>query len=286
MQQSKLVTIGEGKAIRDLYLRLESHFEDDGWPISIVELDEDADRHEVSVYIATDDASAEERVQAVAGDATFQREELPDLDWVALSLEGLQPVRAGRFLVHGAHDRDEIRADDIAIEIEAGQAFGTGHHGTTSGCLELIEDVLANESPASMLDLGTGSAVLAIALAKLSGRKVLATDIDPVATEVAQSNVDLNGVGDLVDCVTATGFDHPDIKARAPFDLIVANILALPLIELAPVMKDNVRSGGSIILSGILRTQGDRVVAAYEAAGFKHIKTLPKEEWVSFHLRR
>ena len=117
---------------------------------------------------------------------------MPDIDWVAKSLEGLQPVRAGRFLVHGSHDRDRRRPGDLAIEIEAGLAFGTGHHGTTSGCLEMIEMVVRRERPSNALDLGTGSAVLAIALAKLAHIPVLATDIDPVATRVAAANARLN----------------------------------------------------------------------------------------------
>src|SRR5690606_36419126 len=158
--------------------------------------------------------------------------ELPDIDWVAHTLEALNPVRAGRFLLHGAHDRGRARPGELGIEIEAGLAFGTGHHGTTAGCLELITDVVRRERLRNALDLGTGSAVLAIALAKLARIPVLATDIDPVATEVAAGNVRLNGVDDLVECVTATGFDHPVFADRGPFDLILATILTGPLIEL------------------------------------------------------
>src|SRR5690606_29557371 len=124
----------------------------------------------------------------------IEQEILPDIDWVTRSLEGLKPVRAGRFFVHGAHDRDQRQDSDIAIEIEAGLAFGTGHHGTTAGCLEMLESVVATDQPKSALDLGTGSAVLAIALAKFSHIPVLATDIDPVAIEVAAANVALNNV--------------------------------------------------------------------------------------------
>jgi ribosomal protein L11 methyltransferase len=214
-----------------------------------------------------------------------EREILPDIDWVSLSLEGLKPVRAGGFFVHGAHDRDKVEPGDIAIEIEAGLAFGTGHHGTTAGCLEMIAEVIEQEKPADALDLGTGSAVLAIALAKLARIPVLATDIDPVATEVAAANVRLNGVADLVECVTATGFDHPAFD-REPFGLVVANILAGPLIELAPQMLRHQKPGGSTVLSGILDRQEEAVRAAYAAAGFRHVATLHRDGWVTLHLKR
>ena len=196
-------------------------------------------------------------------DAEIGREVLPDIDWVAKSLEGLQPVRAGRFLVHGSHDRHKRRTGDLAIEIEAGLAFGTGHHGTTSGCLEMIETVVRRERPKNALDLGTGSAVLAIAVAKLAHIPVLATDIDPVATKVAAQNVRLNRVSAYVETRTAPGFADPIFRARAPFDLIVANILARPLMRLAPDMARSVRLGGSLILSGILERQRNAVLSAY-----------------------
>src|SRR5690606_22689519 len=183
-----------------LFAAMEVHFEDDGYPLASVELDEDASIDELSVYV--DDGEIEEtegRIRALSGEElTIEREALPDVDWVARSLEGLKPVRAGRFLVHGRHDRDEIRDGDIAIEIEAGQAFGTGHHGTTAGCLDMIASVVEAEKPRNALDLGTGSAVLAIAIARLLPVPVLATDIDPVAIEVAAENVALNGVSDHV----------------------------------------------------------------------------------------
>jgi ribosomal protein L11 methyltransferase len=252
-------------------------------------VDEDRDIHEVSLYADGDIEEAEARLRnalsSLSADLAIGREELPDIDWVSRSLEGLQPVRAGRFFVHGSHDRDERRDGDIAIEIEAGLAFGTGHHGTTAGCLEMLEQVVAAEQPANALDLGTGSAVLAIALAKLSAIPVLATDIDPVATEVAAANVNLNGVADHVETVTATGFDHPAFAGRGPFALIVANILAGPLIEIAPQMATHVRPGGSLVLSGILDRQHDAVVEAYVAQGFAHIATLHREGWVTIHLK-
>jgi ribosomal protein L11 methyltransferase len=289
MGQTRLYLTGTKAEAERIFAALETAFEEDGLPLALLEVDEDADIHEVSLYTEGDADEAENRIRDLLAGLSLsravEREELPDIDWVAKSLEGLKPVRAGGFFVHGAHDRDRIEGGDIAIEIEAGLAFGTGHHGTTAGCLETIARVVAEERPANALDLGTGSAVLAIALAKLGGIPVLATDIDPVATEVAAANARLNGVGGLVECVTATGFDHPAF-ARGPFDLVVANILAGPLIELAPEMARHVRDGGSLVLSGILDRQEDAVLAAYVTAGFAHVHTLHREGWVTLHLRR
>ncbi len=277
MGQSRLhVTASKAEADR-IFAALESAFEDDGLPIAVQEIDEDRDIHEVSLYVDGDGTDAEARMRdALAGlslPREIGRETLPDIDWVARSLEGLKPVRAGRFFVHGAHDRDQRRDGDVAIEIEAGLAFGTGHHGTTAGCLEMLESVVAAERPKTALDLGTGSAVLA-------------TDIDPVATGVAAANARLNGAAELVETVTAAGFDHPAFATRGPFDLIVANILAGPLMEMAPGMGRHLRPGGSLVLSGILDRQEEAVLAAYLAQGFRHVGTLHREGWVTIHLKR
>ncbi|MGB3540305.1 MAG: 50S ribosomal protein L11 methyltransferase [Mesorhizobium sp.] len=291
MTQTRLYfTAGKAEAER-AYAALEPAFEDDGLPLAIMEIDEDRDIHEVSIYADGEDADAvEARMKALLAGLSLVkpvlRETLPDIDWVTRSLEGLKPVRAGRFFVHGAHDRDQRRQDDIAIEIEAGLAFGTGHHGTTAGCLEMLERVVGQEHPKNALDLGTGSAVLAIALAKLAHIPVLATDIDPVAVEVAAANTNLNDTSGFVETVTASGFDHPVFAKRGPFDLIVANILAGPLIELAPEMIRQMNPGGSLVLSGILDRQEEAVVTAYVAAGFHHIRTTHLEGWVTIHLKR
>lgn len=286
MPQTRL-HIASSRAEADrIYAALEAAFEEDGYPLALVEIDEAQDVHEVSLYTEDDADAVEIRMRAAAGDLAFARETLPDIDWVVRSLEGLKPVRAGRFFVHGAHNRSRRRIGDLAIEIEAGLAFGTGHHGTTSGCLDMINAVVRREEPRNALDLGTGSAVLAIALAKLSHVPVLATDIDPVATKVAAENVRLNGVSAYVETATAPGFHHPIFARRAPFDLIVANILARPLMRLAPEMAANVTPGGSLILSGILERQRDAVLAAYSGQKFRHVRTLPREGWVTLHLKR
>ncbi|MEO3385527.1 50S ribosomal protein L11 methyltransferase [Mesorhizobium sp. CAU 1741] len=289
MTQTRLHFIAIKPASTAMFAALEREFDDDGLAIAIVEIDEDAGTEEISVYAETDQADEIElrmRGAAGAGDTVIAREALEDIDWVTKSLEGLKPVRSGRFLVHGAHDRDKRRVGDIAIEIEAGLAFGTGHHGTTSGCLDMLASVVRREAPRSALDLGTGSAVLAIALARLARIRVLATDIDPVATSVARQNVRLNAVGAYVKTATAAGFSNPVFAQTGPFDLIVANILARPLMRMAPHMATHLAPGGSLILSGILDRQRDAVIAAYVGQRFRHVHTLHREGWVTLHLKR
>jgi ribosomal protein L11 methyltransferase len=291
MSQTRLhVTAGKAVAER-IYAELERVFEDDGFPLAILELDEAQDLHEVSIYVGADEAARIEAnmratVNALAPELALGAEQLPDIDWVARSLEGLKPVRAGRFIVHGSHDRSRRPASGISIEIEAGLAFGTGHHGTTAGCLEMIERVVRKEAPRNALDLGTGSGVLAIAIARMARIPVLATDIDPVATRVAAENVRLNGAARFVATATATGLSHPAITTAAPFDLIVANILARPLMRLAPQMSRALAGGGSLVLSGILDNQRDQVVSAYVAQRFRHVSTQHREGWTTLHLKR
>jgi ribosomal protein L11 methyltransferase len=274
-----------------IYAALGDAFEDDGFPLALRDIDEARDLHEVALYVEQEEAERVEPqvlgiIRSFDAGLKLETEIVPDIDWVARSLEGLKPVRAGGFFVHGAHDRALRRPGGIAIEIEAGLAFGTGHHGTTAGCLEMIRRVVRREHPQSALDLGTGSAVLAIAIARLARIPVLATDIDPVATRVAEANVRLNGASRFVRAVTATGFHHPGFAANGPFDLIVANILARPLMRLAPDMAGNLVRGGSLILSGILDRQRDAVVAAYAGQRFRHVATLHREGWVTIHLKR
>ena len=288
--QTRLHVVTDNAGADRLFPALEAAFEEDGLPLSVFDLDEANGIKEVSLYATEEVEEVEQRLRLImddAGvDAEIGREVLPDIDWVAKSLEGLQPVRAGRFLVHGSHDRHKRRTGDLAIEIEAGLAFGTGHHGTTSGCLEMIETVVRRERPKNALDLGTGSAVLAIAVAKLAHIPVLATDIDPVATKVAAQNVRLNRVSAYVVTRTAPGFAAPIFRARAPFDLIVANILARPLMRLAPDMARSAALGGSLILSGILERQRNAVIAAYTGQSFRHVRTFTRGEWVTLHLKR
>ena len=268
-----------------LFRACEALFEEQGLPLALTEIDEAAGLFELSIYADDADAVRTALAPLLEAEESIGEERLPDIDWVAKSLEDLKPVRAGRFLVHGSHDRDARRPSDIAIEIEAGMAFGTGHHGTTAGCLMMIDEIVRRENPRNALDLGTGSAVLAIGLARLKRLPVLATDIDPGAVRVARDNIRLNGVESLVHAVTASGFDHPLLHGRR-FDLIVANILAGPLMRLAPDMALHLAPGGSLILSGILVGQRWRVLAAYRGQGFRHVRTRRIGEWVTLHLKR
>lgn len=280
---------------------MESLFEDDGFAIATMEMDEKNDIWEASVYLDFEDEDqVAERFRDLLAEnfagLEIRREVLPDVDWIAKSLEGLQPVRAGRFLVHGSHDRDKAKAGDIAIEIDAGQAFGTGHHGTTAGCLEMIEWVLrqrgashsggAKAAIRNALDLGTGSGVLAIAAYRMANIPVLATDIDPIATRVARENIRRNRAAAGVRAVTAAGFHSTAFREHGPFDLIIANILARPLMRMAPQLESNLAVGGLVILSGILASQRWKVLAAYNGAGLKHVRTLWRNGWVTILLSR
>ncbi len=209
----------------------------------------------------------------------FRIEDLPDRDWVAESLKGLDPVRAGRFFVHGSHDRENVPPGAIAIEIEAGRAFGTGHHGTTKGCLSAIDNLLKKRRFSAPLDLGTGSGVLAIALAKALKVAVLASDIDPLAVEIARANAAANGVGTLIDTVTAAGLAHRRFAGGRRHDLIVANILARPLAELAGEIAARLKPGGVVVVSGLLVAQEAFVAAAYRNRGLALKARHRRGEW-------
>jgi ribosomal protein L11 methyltransferase len=205
-------------------------------------------------------------------------------DWVKASLEGLQPVEAGRFMVHGSHDRHRVSPNRIGIEIEAALAFGTGHHGTTRGCLLLLDHVLNVRQPQRVLDLGTGTGVLAIAAAKALRRRVLASDIDRRAAITARENAWLNGAGNLVEAIWATGFAAEEFRHRGPFDLVLANILANPLKRLATPMRAHLDASATVILSGLLPSQANGVIAAYRANGLILRKRIELEGWTSLLL--
>ena len=195
-------------------------------------------------------------------------EPLPDQDWIKLSQEGLPPVRAGRFFVYGAHDAGTVPHGVIPMRIEAGMAFGTGHHETTALCLGVLSDLAKQRRFTNVLDLGTGTGLLAIGAVKLWRRPVLASDIDPVAVQIAYENARANGVGPYVRGVTADGLDNPLLASHAPYDLIVANILAGPLTRLAPSICRALAPGGMLILSGLLRNQENLVTSFYRPLRF------------------
>jgi ribosomal protein L11 methyltransferase len=202
-------------------------------------------------------------------------------DWVRESLVGLRPVTAGRFVVHGAHDRDRVPSHCIGIEIEAATAFGTGHHGTTRGCLLALDALARRFRPSNVLDLGTGTGVLAIACAKLMHVRVLASDIDPRAVAVARTNARLNGVGNLVTVVHAAGLRAPEIFKRAPFDLVLSNILLHPLQKLATPMAREISPNARVVLSGLLSSQKNAVIAAYRSQGLALERSFTLEGWVT-----
>ena len=207
-------------------------------------------------------------------------------DWVANSLAGLKPVRAGRFLVHGAHDRARVRPNDVAIEIEAGLAFGTGHHGTTRGCLILFDRLIKRRIPAAVLDVGCGAGVLAIAAARVLKRKVWAGDIDPTAVEVASANAWLNGVGALCRPVLSRGVEARALREGAPYDLAFANILAKPLKLMAPSLASVIAPEGEAIVSGLILADVPGVLASWRALGFHLAERVDLEGWASLRLRR
>jgi ribosomal protein L11 methyltransferase len=248
-------------------------------------------RWDVTLHFAEapDQTSVRELVGIAAGGdvaraITFDTVEAKD--WVKATLEELMPVRAGRFIVHGQHDRSRISPNKLGIEIEAALAFGTGHHGTTRGCLLLLDSVLKAHKPKRVLDLGTGTGVLAIAATKALRVKVLASDIDPLAVRVARDNARLNGTGDLVGTIQATGFSAPEFAKHGPFDLVLANILANPLRQMATQMARHLAPSALVILSGLLPHQAQSVIAAYRARGLVLKRHLQIEGWSSLLMQR
>ena len=257
---------------------------------------------EVHFETAPDVAALRDAVATIAGPSAAQAlvfETVAARDWVAASLAGLKPVSAGRFLVHGAHDRAGVPAHRVGIEVEAALAFGTGHHGTTRGCLLALDALLKHglrparprrgrpaRPAARILDIGTGTGVLAIAAAKALRGRVLASDIDRRAVDVARANARLNGVGALVDVVHAGGLSARRLRDRAPFDLVFANILLPPLKRLAAPIAQVLAPGAHVVLSGLLAAQAPAALAAYGAQGLRLAASIPLDEWVTLVLTR
>lgn len=245
------------------------------------------------VFEATCDQKPDiERFNALAhgllkGNVKFSVQPVPDKDWVAHSLEGLSAIDTGEFFVHGSHDQTPLPDGKIAIEIDAGQAFGTGHHETTTGCLQAISKVANSDTPpTNILDLGTGSGILAIAAAKRFDQKILATDIDKKAIEVALENAQINNVEDKIETAVSTGMDHPIFAQKGPFDLVLANILAGPLVELAPDIAKRTKKGSVVILAGLLTRQSDSVVEAYKTNKIALLERVDKGDWTILRLQR
>ena len=252
---------------------------------SILEEDEDHDVWRIDAFPTAEPERAA-LVDLLSGHGALRVtvEKLADADWLAMALSGLPPVRAGRFFVYGAHDRGLAPPSTVNLRIEAGAAFGTGHHGTTVGCLLAFDRLLKGERFDKVLDVGCGTGVLAIAAARTGSRLAVGTDIDRVSVRIANENATLNHA--RARFVHAAGLDHPRIRAGAPYDLAFANILAPPLVALAQDIRDAVRPGGTVILSGLLRTQARRVLAAYLSRGFRIRRRLNRDAWTTLVLRR
>ena len=238
---------------------------------------------------APDQSTIRDLIALAAGDEVaraVQFDVVESKDWVKATLEDLVPVHAGRFIVHGQHDRAKVAPNKLGIEIEAALAFGTGHHGTTRGCLMLLGHVLKAHRPRRVLDLGTGTGVLAIAAAKALHDQVLASDIDMLSVKVAAENARLNGVGPLVEVTWGSGFSAPRLRQRRPFDLVLANILANPLRQMATAMSAHLAAGARVILSGLLSAQAPSVIAAYRARGLVLEREIQIDGWSSLLLHK
>jgi len=256
--------------------------------VGIFEIEDGSGTWEVGGYFEVKpDLAGLALLASMHGARPFAISELPDVDWVAKVKRELTPVEAGRFFVYGSHDADKVPEGCEPLLIEAAMAFGTGHHGTTLGCLRAL-DRLANDGfvGKSVIDIGCGTAVLAMGAARIWSGEVLASDIDEVAVAVAQANVTANNLTGRVRCIEAKGFDHPDLKASAPFDLIFANILKGPLIDLAKELTESLKSGGNVILSGILNEQADEVIDVYSRFGNSVLHREEIGEWTTTTLRK
>lgn len=228
------------------------------------------------------------------GDIDFSYEAVEERDWVSESLRLLAPIRAGRFFVHGRHDADKVPADALALEIEAGQAFGSGNHATTQGCLLALHELSAEITPARVLDLGCGSGILALGAARLWDAEIVATDIDPIAVAVTRENVVLNGVAlgpdaparGMIAAFVSDGMEAEAVQAAAPFDLVLANILMRPLIDLAPAITAAMAPRSHLVLSGILENQQAAVEAAYDQQGLVLKRRILIDGWAALILER
>ena len=255
--------------------------------VGVFEIEDGAGKCEVGAYFdQPPDPAGLALLAALHGARDFVVSELPETDWVAHVRHELAPVEAGRFFVYGSHDADKLPARAVGLRIEAAMAFGTGHHGTTRGCLLALESLAsAGISPRAVADIGCGTAVLAMAAARLWSVPTIASDIDEIAVEVARTNLRVNGLAEAVACVRADGFDHPELSRLAPYDLVFANILKGPLIDLAPTMAAHVAPQGSVIISGILSQQTAEVAAVYARIGFNTVEIIQIVDWATLILR-
>lgn len=285
---SALTTLPGEEAAQSLAEAME-RMEPEPTGVGVFEIEDGSGLWEVGGYFLEPPDQVMLEVLATAfGAKPFALSELPEVDWVAHVRRELSPVDAGRFFVFGSHDADKVPADRVPLQIEATVAFGTGHHGTTLGCLLAFDRLLTQGwRPAKVADIGCGTAVLAMAAAAtLPEALVIASDIDRVAVDVAEANVAINHLEGRVECLEAAGLDHARIRAAGPYDLIFANILKGPLIELAPSIATQLATGGRAILSGLLAVQADSVIAAYVASGLVLNNRDDLGEWSTLVLQK
>ena len=256
--------------------------------IGVFEVEDGSGLWEVGGYFTErPDGTALALLAAVMGANEFAISELPETDWVAHVRRELSPVEAGRFFVYGSHDADKVPADCEPLLIEAAMAFGTGHHGTTLGCLRALDRLAKGGFQGdNVADIGCGTAVLGMAAARIWPNPVMVSDIDQVAVDVANANVAANDLDGRIHAVEAAGFDHPDLLAKAPFDLVFANILKGPLVALAPDMATNLDENGYAVLSGILNEQADDVISVYAQNGINLINREEIVEWTTLTLQK
>ncbi len=256
--------------------------------VAVIEIEDGSGRWEIGGYFTDPPDEIGLALLSASFDTDpFAVSELPETDWVSKVRRELAPVEAGRFFVYGSHDADRVPEDRVSLLIEAAMAFGTGHHGTTLGCLRALDQLLdAGFAAGKVLDLGCGTAVLGMAAARVWPGEVLASDIEAQSVEVAAANVAANGLAGRVRCIEAAGLDHPDLRAAAPYDLVFANILKGPLIDLAPDIAAATREGGFAILSGILCEQAPEVSEVYSRAGFNAWHEERIVDWSTLTLRR
>ena len=284
---SAIAKIADPEAADRLALACEG-LEPEPTGVGTFEIEDGSGLWEVAAYfVETPDLAALALLAKIHGAQDFIVSEVPDQDWVAKVRRDLAPVEAGRFFVYGSHDADKLPVGRIGLLIEAAMAFGTGHHGTTLGCLRALDHLIDDGFVARRAaDIGCGTAVLAMATAKVFPDPVIASDIDPIAVEVAETNIRTNGLSGRVICLEATGFDQPEILAAAPFDLVFANILKGPLIALAPDMAGHLAPGGFAILSGILNEQAADVIEVYARNGFNLVEHQKIVDWSTLTLQR
>ena len=252
--------------------------------VTVNETDESRGLWEVVLYFAQEEECRE--ALAVLAHAGAVIAPVPTNDWVKQSLEGLAPVTAGRFFLYGSHDRGRRRAGGISLEIDAGTAFGTGHHGTTEGCLIALDRILKRRKPRTILDVGCGTGVLAIAAARATGCRALASDIDPEAVRVTLANARINAMTSLLRGIVAPGLKHQVIARGRPYDLIFANILARPLVALARGLADVLAPGGHLILSGLTIDQVRWIEATYVNRGLACAGRIRRGNWATLILTR